>query len=95
MGEVVSKEFYDDIKKIINESRNNVRNYVNTTILFAYWNIGKKIVEFQGGEEKAKYGDKVISELSKQMTHDFGKVIFHSFTSLLAATFAAAAVIDS
>ena len=73
MGEVVSKEFYDDIKKIINESRNNVRAYVNTTILFAYWNIGKKIVEFQGGEEKAKYGDKVISELSKQMTHDFGK----------------------
>lgn len=73
MGEVVSKEFYDDIKKIINESRKNVRNYVNTTILIAYWNIGKKIVEFQGGEEKAKYGDKVISELSKQMTHDFGK----------------------
>lgn len=73
MGEVVSKEFYDDIKQIINESRKNVRNYVNTTILIAYWNIGKKIVEFQGGEEKAKYGDKVISELSKQMTHDFGK----------------------
>ena len=73
MVEVVSKEFYDDIKKIINESRNNVRNYVNTTILIAYWNIGKKIVEFQGGEDKAKYGDKVISELSKQMTHDFGK----------------------
>ena len=57
MGEVISKEFYDDIKKIINESRHNIRKYVNTTILFTYWNIGKKIVEFQGGEEKAKYGD--------------------------------------
>ena len=66
---MVSKEFYDDIKKIINESRNNVRHYVNATILFAYW----KIVEFQDRDEKAKYGDKVISELSKQMTHDFGK----------------------
>lgn len=73
MGEVVSKEFYDDIKKIINESRKNVRNYVNTTMLFTYWNIGKEIVEFQGGEEKTKYGDKVISELSIQLTHDFGK----------------------
>ncbi len=73
MGEVVSKEFYDDIKQIINESRKNVRNYVNTTMLFTYWNIGKKIVEFQGGEEKAKYGDRVISELSKQLTYDFGK----------------------
>ena len=73
MKETISKGFYDDIKKIINESRKNVRNYVNTTILFTYWNIGKKIVEFQGGEEKAKYGDKVISEPSKQMTHDFEK----------------------
>jgi len=73
MGEVVSKEFYDDIKKIINESRNNVRTYVNTTILFTYWNIGKKIVEFQGGEDKAKYGDEIIKELSKQLTYDFGR----------------------
>ena len=73
MGEVVSKEFYDDIKKIINESRNNVRNYVNTTILIAYWNIGKKIVEFQGGKDKSKYGDRILIDLSKQLTYDFGK----------------------
>ena len=73
MGEVVSKEFYDDIKKIINESRNNVRNYVNTTMLFTYWNIGKKIVDFQGGEDKSKYGDRILIDLSKQLTYDFGK----------------------
>lgn len=40
----------------------------------AYWNIGKKIVEVeQNGETKAKYGSKLISELSKQLTVDFGK----------------------
>ena len=33
MSEVVSKEFYDDIKQIINESRKNVRNYANIIIL--------------------------------------------------------------
>ena len=75
MGKTISKEFYDDIKQIISESRNNVRNYVNTALLFTYWNIGKKIVEFQGGEEKAKYGDMVISDLSKQLTYDFGRVM--------------------
>ena len=31
------------------------------------------IVEEQGGSSKAKYGDKLIAELSKQMTFDFGK----------------------
>lgn len=39
----------------------------------AYWNVGKSIVEQQGGEGKADYGARLIVELSKQMTADFGK----------------------
>ena len=31
------------------------------------------IVEKQGGEERAKYGDKVIKELSERLTKDFGE----------------------
>ena len=41
----------------------------------AYWNIGKSIVEQQDGYEKAEYGSRLIAELSKQMTLDFGKVL--------------------
>ncbi len=73
MFEVISVEFYDNVKKIINESRKHVVTYVNTTMLFTYWNIGKMIIEEQGGSSKAKYGNKLIAELSKQMTLDFGK----------------------
>ncbi len=39
----------------------------------AYWNIGKKIIEKQGGKDKAEYGLGLIKELSTQMTKDFGK----------------------
>ena len=39
----------------------------------AYWNIGKSIIEDQGGNEKAEYGTGLLKELSKQMTQDFGK----------------------
>lgn len=39
----------------------------------AYWNIGKSIIEEQGGNEKAEYGTGLLKELSKQMTQDFGK----------------------
>ncbi len=73
MFEVISVNFYENIRKLINESRKHVVTYVNTTMLFIYWNIGKMIVEEQGGSSKAKYGDKLIAELSKQMTFDFGK----------------------
>lgn len=73
MFELMDVEFYENIKKIINESRKHVVTYVNTTMLFTYWTIGKMIFEEQGGSNKAKYGDKLIAELSKQMTLDFGK----------------------
>ena len=73
MFDVLNAEFYDGIKELINESRKSVASYVNTTLLFAHWNIGKRIVEEQGGEERAKYGNKIIEELSKKLTHDFGK----------------------
>jgi len=73
MFEVITVEFYENIKKLMNESRKHVVSYVNTSMLFTYWNIGKMIVEEQGGDSKAKYGEKLILELSKQMTLDFGK----------------------
>ena len=73
MFELMSIEFYDNIKELIKESRKHILTYVNATMLITYWNIGKMIVEEQGGSSKAKYGNKLISELSKQMTFDFGK----------------------
>ena len=73
MLKIANLEFYESIKKIINESRKRVVTYVNTTMLFTYWNIGKMIVEEQGGSSKAKYGNKLIAELSKKLTFDFGK----------------------
>ena len=42
-------------------------------MVFTYWQIGKMIVEKQGGKSKADYGDGLIKELSIQMTKDFGK----------------------
>lgn len=41
----------------------------------AYWNIGKSIIEKQGGNEKAEFGAELLKELSKQMTHILSKGI--------------------
>ena len=48
MDEIMSKEFYENIKKLLSESRKSVTSYVNKTLLFTYWNIGKMIVKEQG-----------------------------------------------
>ena len=54
-------------------ARNKVYQTANFAMVEAYWNIGKSIIEEQGGNEKAEYGAGLLKELSKQMTHDFGK----------------------
>lgn len=39
----------------------------------AYYNVGKLLVEAQGGEEKAIYGNKLIKEYSDKLTMELGK----------------------
>ncbi|MDE7094960.1 MAG: PDDEXK nuclease domain-containing protein, partial [Anaeroplasmataceae bacterium] len=64
---------YNQIKKILSSARAKVYSTANFTMVEAYWEIGKSIVEKQGGNTTAEYGAKLIEELSKQMTKDFGK----------------------
>lgn len=54
-------------------ARNKVYSTANFAMIEAYWNIGKKIIEKQGGKDKAEYGLGLIKELSTQMTKDVGK----------------------
>ena len=69
----MEQQFYQQIKHILLEARNKVYQTANFVMVEAYWNIGKSIVEQQDGYEKAEYGSRLIAELSKQMTVDFGK----------------------
>ncbi|WP_460644726.1 PDDEXK nuclease domain-containing protein [Lacrimispora brassicae] len=69
----MEKQFYEEISRILLEARNRVYQTANFAMVEAYWNIGRSIVEQQGGEEKAEYGIGLIKELSKQMSKDFGK----------------------
>ena len=74
MTKLITKEevVINEVKRIIEESKRKVVSYVNTTLLFMYWNIGKRIVEYQGGKERAKYGDKLIEKLSIELTNEYG-----------------------
>ncbi len=69
----MNQNFYNEIKQILISARNKVYQTANFVMVEAYWNIGKSIIEEQGGNEKAEYGTGLLKELSKQMTQDFGK----------------------
>lgn len=64
---------FEEIRELINNSRNRVYSVVNTEMLNLYWNIGKVIMEIQQGNERASYGDAVLQKLSEKLTNEFGK----------------------
>ena len=69
----MDREFYEGIKEILDSARNKVYQTANFAMVEAYWQIGKSIIEEQGGEDRAEYGTGLIKELSAQMTKDFGR----------------------
>ena len=78
MNEIIIKDneinvLYDDIKYLIEQSRNKVYKTINNEMVYLHWNIGKMIVERQDGKNRAKYGDLLIEEISKRLTEYFGK----------------------
>ncbi len=64
---------FEEIRGLINASRNRVYSAVNTEMLNLYWNIGKIIMEIQQGDERASYGKAVLQKLSKKLTVEFGR----------------------
>ena len=43
-------------------------------MVYAYYEIGRQIVEEeQNGKERVEYGKRILEELSKYLTHRFGK----------------------
>ena len=47
--------------------------FVNRNELTHYYNVGKMIIDAQGGEERAKYGDGLIKKFSERLTRELGK----------------------
>lgn len=62
-----------DIKEVIVYSRQKVSYEVNNTMIIAYWNVGKIIVQNeQNGNIKAEYGKQTLKEVSKELRKILG-----------------------
>ncbi len=70
---LVPTDLYDRIAGVLDAARNRAYTAVNFAMVQAYWEIGRSIVEEQGGEERAEYGNALIINLSEKLTADYGK----------------------
>ncbi|MFT4061599.1 MAG: PDDEXK nuclease domain-containing protein [Edaphocola sp.] len=63
-----------EIKTILAQARQKAYSAINSAMVEAYWNIGKRIVEEeQHGADRAEYGKQIIQTISDELTEEFGK----------------------
>ena len=63
-----------DISGLWEKAKEKAAFAVNTELLEANWQTGRYIVEFeQGGNTKARYGEQLLTNLSKDLTRLRGK----------------------
>ena len=67
------QQFYEDVRLILQRAREEAYNSANSIMTYAYWNVGRRIVEQeQYGKIKTKYGSYLIKNLSEQLSDEFG-----------------------
>lgn len=67
------RQFYKDVRDILENARSNAYVMANDIMTYAYWNIGKRIVEQElKGSTKAKYGSYIIKRLAQELSDQYG-----------------------
>lgn len=62
------------ISDLLNQARRAAARTVNSILAATYWEIGRRIVEFeQGGKARAEYGEALLKRLAQDLTGRFGR----------------------
>ena len=70
----INEDFLRSVSNILEEARRSVKTAVNLSMVYAYYEIGRKIIEEeQQGKNRATYGTQLLKELYAYLTKIYGK----------------------
>lgn len=70
----VNRDFLQGASEVLAKARKNAKTAVNLSMVYAYFEIGRMIVEEeQQGANRAAYGKQILKELSAYLTKIYGK----------------------
>lgn len=70
----VNRDFLQGVSEVLAKARKNAKTAVNLSMVYAYFEIGRMIVEEeQHGANRAAYGKQILKELSAYLTKIYGK----------------------
>lgn len=62
------------VVSLLDDARRSSARAVNALMTETYWEIGRRIVEWeQGGRGRARYGSELMAQLSRDLIHRFGR----------------------
>ncbi len=73
LKKVVALPLLDDLRQMIEETRQAVATIVNTALTMLYWNVGRRIREDVLQEKRAEYGREILPTLSAKLTIEYGR----------------------
>lgn len=70
----IYQQFSEDICNLLENARRSAGRAVNTILTASYWEIGRRIVDYeQKGKKRAEYGSGLLRQLSSDLTKKFGR----------------------
>ncbi len=76
--------FLRDISELLEEARHTSARAVNAILTATYWEIGRRIVEFeQQGRQRAEYGRQLLERLATDLSARFGRGFGYSNLNLI------------
>jgi hypothetical protein len=73
-SDIPATSLIQDVVQIVQLARQKAYSAVNSEMVIAYWQMGRRIVqEEQNGEQKAAYGEAILKTLSIALTAELGK----------------------
>ncbi len=73
LSTIQTEDTYKEIRSYVINAKQQVYKAVNSAMVEAYWNIGKKIYEVCGENDRAAYGKQVLKNISQKLTTEFGE----------------------
>ena len=85
-----------EVSVLLEEARRTSVRTVNTILSTTYWEIGRRIVEFeQGGKVTSEYGEKLLERLSKDLTALHGRGFSRTNVALMRAFYVAWGIVQT
>ena len=67
-----ARRLIDDLRRLIEKARQHVAQTVNAGLVTLYWHIGRRIRQEVLGQQRAAYGEQIVSSLGAQLTAEYG-----------------------